>query len=86
MRTFPATKTLSLTERDSKRLAPHLISTRRLNEVLVMDSVSDEDLRRMVLIEAKRSMPRPTVVRKLLGRIHARQRKEILALVFPNAN
>jgi hypothetical protein len=67
-----------LTKRDVKRLSDHLISTRRLNEVLVMDSITTEDLRKMILVEATHRVPRMVIVRKLLGRIHSRQREEIL--------
>lgn len=84
MKTFPQLKPITLSAADAKRLEPHLVSARRLNEVLVMDSVTDDDLRRMVLAEAKKPAPRITIIKKLLGRIYARQRKEILDLVFPH--
>jgi hypothetical protein len=86
VKAFPQLKPITLTQADAKRLEPHLVSARRLNEVLVMDSVSDQDLRRMVLAEAAKPTPRVTIIKKLLGRIYARQRKEILDLVFPNGH
>lgn len=86
MKTFPQASRITVSAADAKRLAPHLVSTRRLNEVLVMDSVDSDDLRRMVLLEAERPSPRVVIVRKLLGRIYARQRKEILDMIFPNVS
>ena len=75
---FPETHPVSLSKRDERRLSSHLISTRRLNEILVMDSVSTDDLKRMVIIEAQRPVPRMIIVRKLVGRIHSRERQRIL--------
>lgn len=82
MKTFPATPPITVSKKDEKRLAGHLVSSRRLNEVLVMDMVTNEDLRRMVILEAGRASPRVTIVKKLLGRIYARQRTEILNSIF----
>lgn len=84
MKSFPQSSRITISAKDANRLSPHLVSARRLNEVLVMDSIDSDDLRRMVLLEAERATPRVTIVRKLLGRIYARQRAEILGLIFPS--
>ena len=75
---FPPTTPVTLSKRDERRLSTHMISTRRLNEILVMDSISTDDLKRMVIIEAQRPHPRTIIVRKLVGRIHSRERQRIL--------
>lgn len=59
---------------DVDRLRPHLSCSRRLNEILVLDSLEDDDLKRMVILEAERDKPRILILKKLVGRITARQR------------
>ncbi len=70
--------------RDLKRLGPHLASSGRLNEILVLDEVSTEDLQRMLLIEANADRPRPryVIVRKLVARIVARERERMVSLAY----
>lgn len=72
----------TLTKRDIKRLEGHVLSARKLNEVLVMDSVSLNDLQRMALIEASKPKPRQVILKKLIGRIYSRARNETLEILF----
>lgn len=80
---FPLTKQPTVTKNDIKRLSSHIISSRRLNEMLVLDSITTDDLRRMVLIEASKAQPRIVIVRKLIGRIHSRERQRIINAIRP---
>lgn len=70
--------------RDVKRLEPHLASSGRLNEVLVLGTVSTEDLQRMLLIECNAGRPRPryVIVRKLVARILSRERERMLSTAY----
>ena len=73
---------VAISKKDIKRLSEHILSSRRLNELLVGDCISAEDLRKMVLIEALKDQPRRTIICKLVGRIHSRQRTDILRTIF----
>jgi hypothetical protein len=66
--------------RDVKRLEPHLASSGKLNELIVLDSVTTEDLQRMLLIECNAVRPRPryVIVRKLVARILSRERDRLV--------
>jgi hypothetical protein len=81
---FPPLRQLALRPRDVKRLEPHLASSGRLNEVLVLDTISTEDLQRMLLIEANADRPRPryVIVRKLVARIVARERDRMVTAAY----
>lgn len=74
----------TLRPRDAKRLEPHLASSGRLNEILVLDTISTEDLQRMLLIEANATHPRPryVIVRKLVARIVARERDRMITTAY----
>ena len=81
---FAPLKQVTLRPRDVKRLEPHLASSGRLNEVLVLDTITTEDLQRMLLIEANATRPRPryVIVRKLVARIVARERDRMITLAY----
>ena len=67
---------------DVKRLGPHLSSSGRLNEMLVFDVVTTEDLQRMLLMEAGRRKPRYVIVRKLVARILSRERERLIRVAY----
>lgn len=76
---FPQVKQFTVTRRDEVRLAPHLASSGKLNELLVLDTVGNTDLRRMLVMEAnRRGGPRYVIVRKLLARILSRERERVI--------
>lgn len=74
--------------RDVKRLEPHLASSGKLNELLVLDVVSTEDLQRMLLIERNASRPRPRyiIIRKLVARILSRERERLIRAAYGPVN
>lgn len=77
---YPPTKAVTLRPGDASRLAHIIISARTLNEVLIMDTATTDDLRRMVLLEAK-GRRRATIIEKLLGRINIRERRRVLEAI-----
>lgn len=77
---FPEQPTIS--ERDAKRLQPHLSGWNRLSEMLVLDTITLDDLKRLVVLEARSDAPRKAVVRKLVARVLSRERSRIMAEVF----
>lgn len=81
---MPLLEQTTTTESDIDRLQPHLSSTGKLNEVLMLDTVTDDDLRKMLIIESYRDKPRRTIVRKLLGRLYRREYSYMMRLIFPN--
>lgn len=81
---FHPLKQPTVRPRDVKRLEPHLASSGRLNELLVLDVVTTEDLQRMLLIECNAGRPRPryVIVRKLVARIVARERDRMVSIAY----
>lgn len=81
---FRPLKQPTVRPRDVKRLEPHLSSSGKLNELLVLDSVTTEDLQRMLLIECNAGRPRPryVIVRKLVARILSRERDRLVAMSY----
>lgn len=64
------------------RLAPHLSGWNRLSEMLLMDTLDDEDLKCMILIERERKIPRPAILRKLVARLVSRTRNHLMKAVL----
>lgn len=67
-----------LTHADRKRLSPHLTGWNRLSSILAADLTSEDDLKRLVLIEYEGKRRKP-IVKKLLGYLHSSQRKRVTA-------
>ena len=69
---------------DRTRLGPHLASWNTLNEILLHDELSDDDLKRLVLLE-KEGKNRCDIQKKLVARIMSREKKILLQRVNPHA-
>ena len=87
---FRPLKQVAVTPRDAKRLSPHLASTGTLNEMLVLDVASTDDLQRMLVMEstgkhARDGHARYSVVRKLVARILSRERTRMVTEAFGRA-
>lgn len=87
---FRPLKQVTVAPRDVKRLSPHLASTGALNEMLVLDVVSTDDLQRMLVMEstggyARDGHARYSVVRKLVARILSRERTRMVTEAFGHA-
>jgi hypothetical protein len=95
---FQPLRPVEVTRRDLRRLAPHLASSGRLNELLVLDTVRTEDLQRMLIIEATPTVvggprgtfvaahrPRYVIVRKLIARILSRERARMIEVAYGSA-
>ena len=87
---FRPLKQVTVTPRDVKRLSPHLASTGTLNEMLVLDVASTDDLQRMLVMEstgnyARDGHARYSVVRKLVARILSRERTRMVTEAFGHA-
>jgi hypothetical protein len=76
---FPNQPTLSA--KDVERLAPHLSGWNRLSEMLVLDTVSNDDLKRLILLETKMTSPRKRVIQKLLARLLSRARHDLTTTI-----
>lgn len=78
----PLPQQVSISARHVNRLLPHLASTGKLNELLVLDAIPTTDLQRMLLLETDRPTPRYPVVRKLIARILSRERERMIKEVY----
>lgn len=83
---FRPTQPPSFRTADVRRLSPHLRSSGALCQVLKEDTISTDDLRRMLFMEVNPApgdpRPRPVIVRKLVGRILSRERTRMVKLVI----
>ena len=64
------------------RLAPCISGSRACSVTLMRNSLSDADLFRLLWIEValRDPKPRPEIVRRILGRIHTRERRRVMAV------
>ena len=87
---FRPLKQVVVTPRDVERLSPHLASTGALNDILILDVASTDDLQRMLIMEstgnyASDGHARYSVVRKLVARILSRERTRMVEEAFGRA-
>lgn len=66
-----------VTKADRRRLAPHLSGWNRVTDLLLLGTVSTEDLMRLVVIESEGRKRKP-ILKRLLGRLYTEQQKAIL--------
>jgi hypothetical protein len=69
-----------LTAKDMTRLKPHLSGWVRLNEILMLGTLSAEDLRKLILIEIT-ERKRRQILRKLVSRLKSTERQHLLSLI-----
>jgi hypothetical protein len=69
---------MTITKHDRKRLTPHLSHWKHLNEILILNGVSNEDLKKLAIIEATTGKHRKVILGKLVGRLMARERRAML--------
>lgn len=67
---------VEVSDKDQERLSVHLVGWNRLNEILLLGSLNEPDLKRLVIIELAGSR-RLDIVNRLLGRIAKLERKRI---------
>lgn len=67
---------VTLTEDDVARLGPHLKNYNHLNEILLLNELSIEDVQKMYLLEHK-GRRRAPILRRLRGRITAKVRQQL---------
>lgn len=67
---------VEISDKDKQRLSVHLVGWNRLNEIFLLGSINEPDLRRLVIMEIMGSR-RMTIVSRLLGRLQKIQRKRI---------
>jgi hypothetical protein len=74
---------VTVTPEDVERLAPLVASSNVISDVLREDDISYEDLIRLIWIEKalRDPAPREEIVRRILGRIHTRQRHRIVSMI-----
>lgn len=65
-----------LSPKDQERLSVHLIGWNRLNEILLLGSINEADLKRLIVMELAGSR-RMDIINRLLGRLQKIQRKRI---------
>ena len=88
---FRPLKEVSISKADIKRLAPHLSCSGNVKELLVLDTVSTEDLQRMLLLEwtgaySRERRPRYDIVRKIIARIVSRERNRMINEIYGTAH
>lgn len=67
---------VEISDKDRQRLSVHLVGWNRLNEIFLLGSINESDLRRLVVMEIMGSR-RMSIVNRLLGRLQKIQRKQI---------
>lgn len=67
---------VEINDKDKQRLSVHLVGWNRLNEIFLLGSINEPDLRRLVIMEIMGSR-RMSIVSRLLGRLQKIQRKRI---------
>lgn len=67
---------VEISDKDKQRLSVHLVGWNRLNEIFLLGSINEPDLRRLVIMEIMGSR-RMSIVSRLLGRLQKIQRKRI---------
>lgn len=67
---------VEISDKDHQRLSVHLAGWNRLNEIFLLGSINESDLRRLVIMEIMGSR-RPSMINRLLGRLQKLQRKQI---------
>lgn len=67
---------VEISDKDKQRLSMHLVGWNRLNEIFLLGSINEPDLRRLVIMEIMGSR-RMSIVSRLLGRLQKIQRKRI---------
>jgi len=67
---------VEISDKDKQRLSVHLVGWNRLNEIFLLGSINEPDLRRLVIMEIMSSR-RMSIVSRLLGRLQKIQRKRI---------
>lgn len=72
---------IQTTQEQVNRLAPKIAHSRATATTLARNSISDEDLLRLLWIEValRDPKPRPEIVRRLLGRVHTRERNRVMS-------
>lgn len=68
---------LRLTKLDARRLNPHIQNYNLLNEILLLNSLTIEDVQRMVVLELG-GKGRQFVLKRLVGRLKTKERQELL--------
>lgn len=68
---------MKITEKDRLRLAQHLTGWNKLNELFVLNGITVEDLRMMIVIEAT-GCKRKGILTKLVSRLYSTLRKQTL--------
>lgn len=69
---------ITVNEEDKVRLKPHLTNYAKLNELLLLDVLTEEDILIMLSMESRRGNGhRPTVVQKLIGRYTSLSRRRL---------
>jgi hypothetical protein len=72
---------ITLTREDTSRLKKHLVGWNHLNELLLLGSLTDQDLRKLIALEAMSPKPRPEIIRRLLARVKSNERDHILTVL-----
>lgn len=67
---------VEISDKDRVRLSVHLVGWNKLNEIFLLGSINEPDLRRLVVMEIMGSR-RMSIVSRLLGRLQKIQRKRI---------
>lgn len=78
---------VTVTEEQVAQLAPLIANSNLTARTLARNDISDEDLTRLLWIEVSLRNPkaRPEIVRRLIGRIHTRQRRRVMSVVLSPA-
>lgn len=67
---------VELTDKDQERLKVHLVGWNHLNEILLLGSINEPDLMRLVILELAGSR-RMDIINRLLGRLAKLQRRRL---------
>jgi hypothetical protein len=72
---------VQITDSDVHRLLPHLRNWNGLSDLMLLGTVSNDDLRRLVILELKMDKPRMFILKKLAGRLTSAYRQKTLTAI-----
>jgi hypothetical protein len=69
-----------VTKSDRRRLAPHLTGWNRMTDLMLLGTISSDDLKRLIIIESEERKRKP-ILRRLIGRLFTMQQQQLLETI-----
>lgn len=69
-----------ITVADRRRLEPHLTGWNKVQGLLVLGTIPQEDLKRLIVLETE-TRKRKVILQRLVGRYFSNQRKQLMDII-----